>query len=122
MNDMSIPKLTPSLKWAQSLKNTMIEVKFATRHDLPACLDVYDHKVELAEDGQSLKVQAMCKNDGELFRYVLDLNLFDHVTPFELSSETKQANEEAEATFKAETAKYDQDHAEYNKALERYNE
>ncbi len=100
----------------------MVEIKFATRNDLPACLNINDLQVQLAEDGKALKVQAMCTNDGELFRYVLDLDLFDKVTPFELSSETQAANAEAEATFKAESAKYDSDYAEYNSALEKYNE
>lgn len=34
--------LSPAFRWAQSLNETFIEVKFATRLDSPACIDLYD--------------------------------------------------------------------------------
>ena len=38
----SIPVISPAFKWAQSLNQTMLEVKYSTRFDSPACLDIFD--------------------------------------------------------------------------------
>jgi hypothetical protein len=37
-----VPVLMPATRWAQSKSHIFMEVKFATRFDSPACLDVYD--------------------------------------------------------------------------------
>jgi hypothetical protein len=34
--------LSPAFRWAQSLDTVYIEVKFSTRLDSPACVDVFD--------------------------------------------------------------------------------
>jgi hypothetical protein len=48
----------PASKWAQSLDEIFIEVKFAHRHDSPGCLEIKDLKVELKE--KSVKLIGYC--------------------------------------------------------------
>ena len=67
----AIPEIQPSIRWAQSVNNTMLEVKFATRFDSPACLDIFDQVVNLKiEDNSSiLHISAMCGNDKKILKY-----------------------------------------------------
>lgn len=98
----AIPEISPSLRWAQSASNIMMEVKFATRFDSPACLDIFDLEVSLEEgivDSESkssevsnlsttgLHISAMCRNDKKLLKYRLDLQLFDDVLGFEIDQQ-----------------------------------
>ena len=48
----------PASKWAQSLDEIFIEIKFAHRHDSPGCLEIKDMKVELSE--KSIKLTGYC--------------------------------------------------------------
>ena len=48
----------PASKWAQSLDEIFIEVKFAHKHDSPGCLEIKDLKVELKE--KSVKLIGYC--------------------------------------------------------------
>ena len=82
--EKEIPTLSPAFRWAQSLNEVFLEVKWATRFDSPACLDTFDyqHSVRTNEDeSQSLLVEAMCRNDKTLMRYALDLHLASKVDP-----------------------------------------
>jgi hypothetical protein len=81
----NIPVITPAIRWAQSPNNTFMEVKFATRFDSPACLDIFDLNVDL--DAQTLLISAMCRNDKKLLKYQASIELADSVYPFELSTE-----------------------------------
>jgi len=63
----------------------MIEVKFATRFDSPACLDIYDDVVSLVN--KTLSISAMCRNDKKLLKYELSIELFEDVRPFSLVDE-----------------------------------
>lgn len=74
-----IPVIEPAFQWAQSLNQTFIEVKFSTRFDSPACLDLFDKKYEIDQDGKAISVQAMCRNDKKLLQYSLKLTLFGEV-------------------------------------------
>ena len=56
----NIPIVTPSIRWAQSPNTTYLEVKFSTRFDSPACLDVFDQEITLVN--RSLSITAMCRN------------------------------------------------------------
>ena len=38
----SIPTISPAFNWAQSLDHAYLEVKYSTRFDSPACLDIFD--------------------------------------------------------------------------------
>ena len=79
----AIPQIIPSVRWAQSPNNTLMEVKYSTRFDSPACLDIFEQVVELREaeaNGNAtttLHISAMCRNDKKLLKYQLDLPLFD---------------------------------------------
>ena len=44
----------PASKWAQSMDEVFIEVKFAHRHDSPGCLKMKDLKVDIKEKSISL--------------------------------------------------------------------
>lgn len=68
------------------MENTFVEVKFATRFDSPACLDIFDHVTSL--NNKTLSISAMCRNDKKLLKYQVDLDLYSEVAPFELSEET----------------------------------
>lgn len=81
----AIPEILPSMRWAQSANNTFMEVKFATRFDSPACLDIFDQQVSLQQNDNSssmLHISAMCRNDKKLLKYYLDLDLYDQVHDF----------------------------------------
>ena len=71
-----IPVISPAFNWAQSLNQTMLEVKYSTRFDSPACLDIFDQKFEIQNEGSRLYHSAMCRNDKKLLRYELKLDLF----------------------------------------------
>jgi hypothetical protein len=58
-----------------------LEVKFATRLDSPACIDLFNKSIEIK--GDYLKVEAMCRNDKKLLHYILEINLYAHVSPLE---------------------------------------
>ena len=76
-----IPVLRPAFRWAQSLKSVMIEVKFSTRFDSPACLDLSNERFEVSEDMKQLHIEALCKNDKKLLIYRLIIDLYDVVMP-----------------------------------------
>ena len=80
-----VPVISPAFRWAQSLNEVFIEIKWATRFDSPACLDTFDHEYKIVDvspkviesdtDGvvstnatirQQLYVSAMCRNDKTL--------------------------------------------------------
>ena len=97
VNLKSIPVISPAFRWAQSLTHVYLEVKFSTRFDSPACLDLFDQHYEIKnvttidsieEVGQSqpldsgqkvnrqrILMTAMCRNDKTLLKYQLSLDL-----------------------------------------------
>ena len=42
-----IPIIQPSMRWAQNPQSVFIEVKYSTRFDSPACLDIFDTEFEI---------------------------------------------------------------------------
>jgi hypothetical protein len=103
-----IPELTPSLRWTQSINDTFIEVKFSTRWDSPACLDLSDYNLTLSGmDGEGMEsyggnllhVSALCKNDNKYLFYKLELKLFDHVNPWEFPEAHREAQEQQDIAF-----------------------
>ena len=68
------------------MTEVMLEIKWATRFDSPACLDTYQHSHGLMDD--VLKVEAMCRNDSVLLSYKLLLDLWGaaEIDKFELQS------------------------------------
>lgn len=87
--------LSPAFRWAQSLDETIIEVKFATRLDSPACIDLYDKTIEIVEDpvskNHTLRLEATCVNDQKLIQYSLAIDLYDKVAPFSKDIDEKQS-------------------------------
>lgn len=67
----NIPLISPAFRWTQSLREIFIEVKFATRFDSPACLDISEFDFHFSEDRKELFMEALCRNDGKLLRYKL---------------------------------------------------
>ena len=107
----NIPKIEPSLRWAQSPTNVYFEVKYATRFDSPACLDIFDQKITLLE--KVVSIQAMCRNDQQLLKYEVELELHGDVHPFEISEENAEL-------YKKELEEYESLLEQYKKDLEEY--
>lgn len=91
-----IPVISPAFRWAQSLTTVYLEVKFATRFDSPACLDLSEHEYKISEDGQWVNISAMCTNDKKLLHYKLSLKLNDAIMPQELDPDSPEAQERKE--------------------------
>ena len=45
--------ISPAFKWAQSLEDIFIEIKFAHRHDSPGCLEIKDMNIDIKNDSVS---------------------------------------------------------------------
>ena len=71
--------ISPAFQWAQSLNQTFLEVKYSTRFDSPACLDIFDTEFHIDNDGRHLYLKAMCRNDKKLLKYELSLDLWGEV-------------------------------------------
>ena len=84
-----ITVLTPAFRWAQSLNEVFLEVKFATRIDSPACIDLFNKTIVI--ESNYVKVEAVCRNDKRLLHYVLEVNLHSHVSPVKAVSTDKIA-------------------------------
>ena len=50
--------VSPAFKWAQSLDDIFIEIKFAHRHDSPGCLEIKDMNIDIKND--SVKFEGYC--------------------------------------------------------------
>ena len=61
-----------------------MEVKYSTRFDSPACLDIFDTVFRIEEEGKRIHLEAMCRNDKKLLKYELKLETIyetNFVTP-----------------------------------------
>jgi hypothetical protein len=80
--------ISPAFQWAQSLDHVLFSVKFATRMDSPGCLDTFDPNVTITSTQFLLNIS--CRIDKQIFRYELELDLFDEIDTnssyFELGS------------------------------------
>ena len=100
------------------MDNTMIEVKFATRFDSPACLDIYDDVVTLVN--KTLTISAMCRNDKKLLKYELSIELFEDVQPFSLPEQNAEAQKVKMEEYEAALEKYRVDNETYQKEFKEY--
>ena len=50
--------ISPAFKWAQSLDDIFIEIKYAHRHDSPGCLEIKDMNVKIKND--SVNFEGYC--------------------------------------------------------------
>jgi hypothetical protein len=85
-----------------------LEIKFATRLDSPSCLDLIEKHVSITET--KVSVEAVCRNDKNLLRYVLVINLYGRVALVDLDAK------ENEAAFAA----YELGKSEHQKRIEDY--
>ena len=109
----NIPRVEPSLRWGQSPDNVFIEVKYATRFDSPACLDIFDQNITINE--KLLSISAMCRNDQQLLKYELELELHGDVRPFELSESEQETYQSDLAEYEKLTEQYKSDLEEFEK-------
>lgn len=107
------------------MNTTYIEVKFATRFDSPACLDIFDHLTTL--ENRTLSITAMCRNDKKLLKYQTSVELSGDIAPFELSQEDmtdydEKMNGYSEKleTFKSDYEKYTFEMSDYEPLKEAY--
>lgn len=95
-----------------------MEVKFATRFDSPACLDIFDQQVSLQQNDNSssmLHISAMCRNDKKLLKYYLDLDLYDQVHDFTIDPQLQLDFDEQHQEFTNEMESYKQKHSEWQR-------
>lgn len=108
-------ELSPALRWAQSLNTTFVLVKFATRFDSPACLQVSNVIVTITNNTQLL-VQGLCqRSDAQTLLYKLDITLAQEVQAFEIDESTMALYEES-------MKDYEQQKEDHDKKVEIYNE
>lgn len=85
-----IPELTPSLRWAQSINDTFVEVKFSTRWDSPACLELTDHNLTISGSGVEgyggafLHISALCKNVSNQIIFIINHRFYGIFDTFNL--------------------------------------
>jgi len=85
---VNIPVLSPATQWAQSVREVYLRVKFATRTDSPACLEISE--LEHTIEDKRITVSALCRNDKKFLRYKLDL-------PFENAVNAEKSTVEVES-------------------------
>jgi CS domain len=84
---VDIPILSPATQWAQSVKEVYLRVKFATRTDSPACLEISELEHTIQE--KRISISALCRNDKKFLRYKLDLPLENAVNADKSSVEVE---------------------------------
>ena len=62
------------------MDHAYLEVKYSTRFDSPACLDIFDSEFAIENEGKHLYLKAMCRNDKKLLKYELRLDLLEPVS------------------------------------------
>ena len=67
----------PASKWAQSMDEVFIEVKFAHRHDSPGCLEMKNLKVELKE--RCVKLIGYCVLGDVPIKMDFDIKLWNKI-------------------------------------------
>jgi hypothetical protein len=85
-----------------------LEIKFATRLDSPSCLDLVEKHVSITEN--KVSVEAVCRNDKTLLRYVLVINLYGRVALVDLDAKENEAAVSAYELAKAEHQKRIEDY------------
>ena len=113
----AIPEISPSIRWAQSVNNTFMEVKFSTRFDSPACLDLFDQDISLSEvDNQTvLHIEAMCRNDKKLLKYQVDLDLYDGVEDFDIDPQRQLDYDEAMRDYTSQWDQYEIERSDWQR-------
>ena len=72
--------ISPAFRWAQSVNETYLELKYSTRLDSPfACTELFDEVRQFSNNGTSLYIAAMCRSDKKLLKYELNVTLAGQV-------------------------------------------
>jgi len=71
--------LSPPFQWAQSLDYIEMEIKYAYRHDVAGCADLFNETVAITKD--IFKVGASCKELDQTMYFELKFKLWDEVDP-----------------------------------------
>jgi len=69
---------SPPTKWAQSLDEIEIEIKFSLRHGVPGCINIFDLNITFTKD--TLSLSAFCVEGGTKMKYVLDIQLWGTIS------------------------------------------
>jgi len=80
---------SPPTKWAQSLEEVELEVKFALRHGVPGCIQVHELNITFTKD--TLNLTGYCYEGDIKLKYVLDLHLWGSIEPEDSSYEELSA-------------------------------
>ena len=71
--------MSPPFYWAQDLKKLEIEIKYAYRHDVAGCADLFNQTVKIEKD--VFYVGASCKELDQTMFFELKFKLWDEVDP-----------------------------------------
>jgi hypothetical protein len=85
----NIQTSSASFRWAQSLTDIYIEVRFSHRIDTAGCVDIHDLTYEVLQ--KHLKVEGKCLLSGHKIRFVLDFDLLKEIIPkdYEVNKEVQ---------------------------------
>lgn len=69
--------MNPPFQWAQSLRTLEFEIKFAYRHDVAGCADLFNETIKIKKD--VFYVGASCKELDQTMFFELHFKLWDEV-------------------------------------------
>jgi hypothetical protein len=72
---------SPPTLWAQSLTEIEMQVRFALRHGVPGCINVFDLNITFTKD--TLNLTGFCYEGDLKMKYVLNLHLWGTIDPEE---------------------------------------
>ena len=70
-------QLSPPFQWAQSLHNIELEIKYAYRHDVAGCADLFNETLAITKD--TFSYGASCKELDRSMHYLLEFRLWDEI-------------------------------------------
>jgi hypothetical protein len=72
---------SPPTRWAQSLDQIEMEIKFSLRHGVPGCINIFDLNVTITRD--TFNLTGFCYEGDIKMKYVLNLHLWGSIDPEE---------------------------------------
>ena len=69
--------LSPPFQWAQSLEFIELEIKYAYRHDVAGCADLFNETIAITKD--IFRVGASCKELDQTMYFELKFKLWDEI-------------------------------------------
>jgi len=77
---------SPPTQWAQSLDDVQLDIRFALRHGVPGCIQVFDLNITFSKE--TMNLTAFCFEGDIKMKYVLNLHLWGTIDPEESDYET----------------------------------